>query len=113
MRTKTFVACAFLLAACSTAEENTEELDPAGALGDEEWSDEGPTVAEEQSDIGESVQELVAAPRFQLPFPCGQVWAGQTRTNHSPQNSVDFNRSNDTGDTAPTPASHTHEDAPR
>ncbi|WP_348980418.1 peptidoglycan DD-metalloendopeptidase family protein [Polyangium sp. 15x6] len=37
-------------------------------------------------------------PAFQLPFPCGQVWAGQTRTNHSPQNSVDFNRSDDIGD---------------
>ncbi|WP_348652872.1 peptidoglycan DD-metalloendopeptidase family protein [Polyangium sp. y55x31] len=37
-------------------------------------------------------------PAFQLPFPCGQVWAGQTRTNHSPQNSVDFNRNDDIGD---------------
>jgi murein DD-endopeptidase MepM/ murein hydrolase activator NlpD len=27
------------------------------------------------------------------------VWAGQTRTNHSPVNSVDFNRTNDLGDT--------------
>ncbi|MGO1070284.1 peptidoglycan DD-metalloendopeptidase family protein [Lysobacter sp. CA199] len=35
---------------------------------------------------------------FQMPFPCGQVWAGQTRTNHNPQNSVDFNRANDEGD---------------
>lgn len=25
-----------------------------------------------------------AAPRFQLPFPCGQTWSGQTRSNHSP-----------------------------
>ncbi len=39
-----------------------------------------------------------AAPTFQMPFPCGQVWEGQTRTNHSPQNSVDFNRANDEGD---------------
>lgn len=42
--------------------------------------------------------EAVAAPAFQLPFPCGQVWEGQTRTNHSPPNSIDFNRSGDDGD---------------
>lgn len=28
---------------------------------------------------------------FLLPFPCGEVWEGATRTNHSPQNAVDFN----------------------
>lgn len=39
-----------------------------------------------------------AAPAWQLPFPCGQVWDGQTRTNHSPQNAIDFNRANDDGD---------------
>jgi hypothetical protein len=39
-----------------------------------------------------------AAPAFQMPFPCGQVWDGQTRTNHSPQNAVDYNRANDDGD---------------
>lgn len=39
-----------------------------------------------------------AAPAFQLPFPCNQVWEGQTRTSHSPQLSVDFNRTNDDGD---------------
>ncbi|RKT53377.1 M23 family metallopeptidase [Saccharothrix australiensis] len=42
--------------------------------------------------------EASAAPNFQLPFPCNQVWEGQTRTNHSPANSVDFNRANDDGD---------------
>ncbi|QTR04767.1 peptidoglycan DD-metalloendopeptidase family protein [Saccharothrix algeriensis] len=42
--------------------------------------------------------EASAAPNFQLPFPCNQVWDGQTRTNHSPANSVDFNRANDDGD---------------
>ncbi|MEU5692729.1 peptidoglycan DD-metalloendopeptidase family protein [Actinosynnema sp. NPDC020468] len=42
--------------------------------------------------------EATAAPAFQLPFPCGQVWEGQTRTGHSPANSVDFNRSGDDGD---------------
>jgi hypothetical protein len=43
-------------------------------------------------------EALSDAPPFQVPFPCGQVWAGQTRTNHSPTNSVDFNRSDDVGD---------------
>ena len=42
--------------------------------------------------------EAAAAPAFQMPFPCNQVWEGQTRTNHSPANSVDFNRANDDGD---------------
>ncbi|HCT80273.1 MAG TPA: peptidase M23 [Micromonosporaceae bacterium] len=40
----------------------------------------------------------LAAPTFKLPFPCGQVWSGQTRTNHSPANAIDFNRTDDTGD---------------
>ncbi|MGH3749991.1 MAG: M23 family metallopeptidase, partial [Micromonosporaceae bacterium] len=39
-----------------------------------------------------------AAPNFQLPFPCGQTWSGQTRTNHSPANAIDFNRTDDSGD---------------
>ncbi|OLR95215.1 M23 family metallopeptidase [Actinokineospora bangkokensis] len=39
-----------------------------------------------------------AAPAFQLPFPCNQVWSGQTRTNHSPANAIDFNRDGDDGD---------------
>lgn len=39
-----------------------------------------------------------AKPSFQLPFPCGQVWSGQTRTTHSPPNAVDFNRTNDVDD---------------
>ncbi len=62
-------------------------------------SDEGPTAAEESSDADLDVGVIEAATPFQIPFPCGQVWAGQTRTNHSPQNSVDFNRGNDSGDT--------------
>jgi Peptidase family M23 len=88
------------LAACTSGEDlATEELDPAGALGGEEMSDEGPTPEEAASDVGLSDWAALAAPGFQLPFPCGQVWAGQTRTDHSPQNSVDFNRSDDLGDT--------------
>lgn len=98
MTRMTTLFTALALAACAS-DESIEELDPAGALGDEQMEDEGPTPAEEASDAHESVPGTPrAAPRFQLPFPCGQVWAGQTRSNHSPVNSVDFNRSNDEGD---------------
>jgi uncharacterized protein YraI len=80
--------------------DDTEPEDPTGDLGDEEWWDEGPLPEDESSDAGEAVPDVFAvAPRFQLPFPCGQIWAGQTRTSHSPQNAVDFNRANDEGDT--------------
>ncbi|MGC4896328.1 peptidoglycan DD-metalloendopeptidase family protein [Micromonospora sp. DT31] len=40
----------------------------------------------------------LAAPTFKVPFPCGQAWSGQTRSNHSPANAVDFNRTDDAGD---------------
>ncbi|MEU4568232.1 peptidoglycan DD-metalloendopeptidase family protein [Micromonospora sp. NPDC023956] len=40
----------------------------------------------------------MAAPTFKVPFKCGQAWSGQTRTNHSPANSIDFNRTDDLGD---------------
>lgn len=40
----------------------------------------------------------LAAPTFKVPFPCNQVWSGQTRTNHSPANAIDFNRTDDLGD---------------
>jgi hypothetical protein len=95
-------------AACSTDQDVVEDLDPAGTNGDEEWSDEGPLLDDIASDVDdvvvvipeEELGEIYAGrPAFQLPFPCGQVWAGQTRTNHSPVRSVDFNRSNDIGDT--------------
>ncbi|WP_236588023.1 M23 family metallopeptidase [Tumebacillus amylolyticus] len=39
-----------------------------------------------------------AAPNFQMPFPCGQSWEGQTRSDHSPANAVDLNRTNDVDD---------------
>ena len=48
-----------------------------------------------------------AAPNFQLPFPCGQTWSGQTRTYHSPAPSVDFNRAGDYGDTVVAAAAGT------
>ena len=49
----------------------------------------------------------VAAPTFKLPFPCGQVWSGQTRTDHSPPNAIDFNRADDNGDRVVASASGT------
>ncbi|WP_086819047.1 M23 family metallopeptidase [Allokutzneria sp. NRRL B-24872] len=33
-----------------------------------------------------------AAPNLRTPFDCGQVWNANTRTNHNPQLSVDFQR---------------------
>jgi hypothetical protein len=97
MRTTKLCLFAMVMIGCAT-DGLDEELDPAGALGDDEMSDEGPTFAEEASDANLPDDVIYAATPFQLPFPCGQVWAGQTRTNHSPVNSVDFNRANDTGD---------------
>ena len=102
-------AFVLVLSACSADVDVLEEdLDPATTLGDEEWTDEGPLPEDAASDVDDvavvipedEIGELAAgAPAFQLPFPCGQVWAGQTRTAHSPQLAVDFNRSNDLGDT--------------
>ncbi len=102
-----------VLALTACAAEEVEDLDPASSLGDEEMSDEGPLPRDVSSDIheeftlpAEEVDTIAAGrPVFQLPFPCGQVWAGQTRTGHSPQNSVDFNRANDSGDTVVAAAS--------
>jgi hypothetical protein len=106
MTRMTTVFMALTLGAC--ASEGLEDLDPAGTLGDEQMEDEGPTPAEESSDAHESEGGTPrAAPRFQLPFPCGQVWAGQTRTAHSPQNSVDFNRTDDLGDSVAAAAAGT------
>lgn len=91
-----------------TAQIGGDDPDPASWLAEEEWWDEGPPAGEESadapedadadSDTGTLSSALTGAPRFQLPFPCGQVWAGQTRTNHSPLRSIDFNRANDIGD---------------
>ncbi len=75
---------------------------PPDELEEELW-DEGPPAGEDAESSDEEVGNVEAglsgAPRFQLPFPCGQVWSGQTRTNHSPTNSVDFNRADDVNDT--------------
>lgn len=40
----------------------------------------------------------IQAVSHQMPFPCGQTWSGQTRTNHRPLRSIDLNRTNDNGD---------------
>lgn len=82
-----------------------DEADAPSTAAPEEadglW-DAGPTPEDASSDAPTDSEEarLTAGgkPLFQLPFPCGQAWSGQTRTNHSPQNSVDFNRTNDEGD---------------
>ncbi len=94
------IAFLFLhLTAC--VDDDIDPDDPAATLGDWDWEDEGPAPADERSDEVEAVPYdvmLAVAPRFQLPFPCDQVWAGQTRGGHSPANAIDFNRNNDTGD---------------
>lgn len=76
---------------------------------DGELWDEGPTpeldAPAPDEEIVTDVRALV--PGFQLPFPCDQTWEGQTRTNHSPQNSVDFNRADDLGDTVVASAAGT------
>ena len=88
-----------VLAACTTT--SGEDLDPAGTMGDEETGDEGPPgddMTDPAPDPVEPPDTVDGVPFFQVPFPCGQVWAGQTRTNHSPAPSVDFNRADDLDD---------------
>jgi len=97
--TLTSFASLLHLGACVSSDEPLEDLDPTRTLGDEQLWDEGPTPAEASSDIHLDALAAFASTSFQLPFPCGQVWAGQTRSDHSPANAVDFNRANDDGDT--------------
>lgn len=78
--------------AATTGDEGDDD-----AEGEEMW-DEGPPAGDDEQ-IGGTTSGVGNAPAFQLPFPCDQVWSGQTRTNHSPVNSVDFNRADDFGDT--------------
>ena len=99
------LACGLVPGGCAddTSEDPSEAPsdDPAAMLGDEDWWDEGPPADEQDvapaTDLHADVAPS-AAPAFQLPFPCGQVWAGQTRPDHSPANAVDFNRTDDIGD---------------
>ena len=71
-------------------------------MGDDEVGDEGPSPGDAtptpSPEPEEQPETVNGVPFFQVPFPCGQVWAGQTRTNHSPPPSVDFNRTDDLGD---------------
>ena len=89
--------------------DDADAIDDAGEVADEDWWDEGPTAEDEASDIDQSVEDTLfaVAPRFQVPFPCNQAWQGQTRTNHNPANSVDFNRTDDLGDTVVAAAAGT------
>ncbi len=98
---RTCVILGLSLAAC-TSPSVDEDLDPAGTMGDEEVGDEGPPPDDDPMmpapEPEEQPETVNGVPFFQVPFPCGQVWAGQTRTNHSPAPSVDFNRTDDLGD---------------
>ncbi len=48
-----------------------------------------------------------AAPDFQMPFPCNQVWTGSTWNGHNPLYAVDLNRPDDLGDIVVASASGT------
>lgn len=94
---RTFAQLAFVTsllgasaAGCASEATETEELWDEGPPSDD--TDPGP-----QEEVG-AVSEALSIASFQLPFPCGQVWSGQTRTNHSPTSSIDFNRAGDEGD---------------
>jgi hypothetical protein len=98
---------ALSLGACDDEESLRQEMieAPADFIDEEDWWDAGPPAGEEDAKPTAelNVDDLrmggdMSAPAFQLPFPCNQVWAGQTRTNHSPQNSIDFNRTDDVND---------------
>jgi peptidase M23-like protein len=97
--TLTSFATVLHLGACMSGDDPKEDLDPASTMGDEQLWDEGPTTAEASSDVLVQADASFASASFQVPFPCGQVWAGQSRTDHSPPNAIDFNRTDDFGDT--------------
>ncbi|HEY0602090.1 MAG TPA: M23 family metallopeptidase [Herpetosiphonaceae bacterium] len=48
--------------------------------------------------LPQNVKPAMAAPVMRMPFLCGQTWIASTRSGHSPQLAVDFNRDNDLGD---------------
>lgn len=60
---------------------------------------------EEEVDVEEA--GAGARPVLRIPFPCGQTWVADTRSNHSPVWAVDFNRTNDFGDTVVASAAGT------
>ncbi|MBE2998307.1 M23 family metallopeptidase [Nocardiopsis sp. HNM0947] len=47
--------------------------------------------------VGASADERIQDVNLRTPFDCGQVWNANTRTNHNPQLSVDFQRSDAMG----------------
>lgn len=49
--------------------------------------------------LATAATSVQAAPDFQMPFPCNQVWTGSTWTGHNPLYAVDLNRPDDLGDT--------------
>ncbi len=94
------------------ADEHAEELWDEGPLAEHDdvstpGSDLGSVDADAVDESDAMGFALLAMPVFQLPFPCNQVWQGQTRTNHSPLNAVDFNRAGDEGDVVVAAASGT------
>lgn len=78
------------LVACAPASDESDD--------DEELWDDGPPADDEPGDGAATSSEALSTSVFQLPFRCNQVWSGQTRSNHSPVNSVDFNRADDVND---------------
>jgi hypothetical protein len=85
-----------VVAACSVQID-----DPAGtpdATTDDGTPDVDAGVTMPTPDAMEPPESIDGVPFFLLPFPCGQVWSGQTRVDHSPPPSVDFNRVDDDGD---------------
>lgn len=90
----TVLALGLGLTACAPPGGDTDEHDH----DDEEMWDEGPPDGSGDGEDTATNAEGLSVSTFQLPFKCGQVWSGQTRSNHSPVNSVDFNRADDIGD---------------
>ncbi|HEU0035961.1 MAG TPA: M23 family metallopeptidase [Kofleriaceae bacterium] len=96
-----------LVAASALAACATDDLDDvAGDELEATYADPGPVADEVVSDLDDRELAIpdddtiaITVPAFQLPFPCGQVWSGSTRRDHSPPLAVDFNRANDFGDT--------------
>jgi hypothetical protein len=60
--------------------------DPTGA-----GSDDG------EEDVA-TAEAALSPPIMRMPFHCGQTWSAQTRSDHSPWQAVDFNRTDDFGD---------------
>lgn len=75
------------------------QLDEAVDAGLEDSLDDSADDSLDPDDLEVGELQLRRMPRYQLPFPCGQVWTGRTYGSHSPRLAIDFNRTNDYGDT--------------